>query len=174
MLIRKSERVGASPTLATPHRGIKIRVVTITNARQLARKETKMFNFGKFNKKRLFNVELTGDEEYTNLETLVHDNGMDAEYRLRAVYIGTKSQFDPETPLVLIDGFYVNLPQHQLAEVKAILNDQSAIRAINDGTAGFKIVTYEQKKFRKTCYAAEWCSVEPDDDDDPNAMFGAQ
>lgn len=133
-----------------------------------------MYRFEKFNKARVFNVELTGDEDYTNLETLFHDNGEDAAYRLRALYIGTKSLYDPETPLALIDELYVNLPQHQLGEVKAILADPAAIRAINDGTAGFKIVKYHQAKFNRDCYKAEWCSVEPEDVDDPNEMFGKQ
>ena len=133
-----------------------------------------MYNFGKFNKARLFEVELTGDEEYTNLDTLISNNGEDAAYRLRALYIGTKSLYDPESPLALIDGWYVNLPQHQLPEVKAILADPAAVRAINNGTAGFKIVKYHQAKYNRDCYKAEWCSVEPEDETDPSEMFGAQ
>ena len=69
--------------------------------------------FTSFNKKRLFNVD-TSEFDYTKLEDLYKKNGPDWEYQLKAVYIGTKSEFDPETPMVAIDGFYVNLPVHQL------------------------------------------------------------
>lgn len=113
------------------------------------------FNFSKLNKERLFDVD-TSDFEYTNLEELFEENGDDMVYKVTGVYVGTKSQFDDETPLVAIVDRYVNLPQHQLSQVKDILADKAAIKAINDGKCGFVIESYYQKRFKKTCYVARW------------------
>ena len=115
------------------------------------------FNFSKFNKERLFDVDTSGFD-YVNLEDLFQENGEDAVYKLTGVYVGTKSQFDDETPLVATDNVYVNLPQHQLSEIKSMLADKGAIKAINEGQAGFVIESYYQKRFKKTCYAARWGS----------------
>ncbi len=119
-----------------------------------------MFNFSKFNKKQIFTAEVTGDEEYTNLQYLYERDGEGAVYTIKALYIGTKSSFDPETPLVLIDGWYVNLPVHQLGEIKEMLANPQAIQAINDGKAAFTIATYFQKRFNRTCYKAVWCNAD--------------
>lgn len=113
------------------------------------------FNFSKFNKERLFDVD-TSDFEYTNLEDLYEKNGANATYKVCGLYIGTKSMFDDETPLVATDTCYVNLPQHQLEEVKAMLASKDAVKAINNGECGFAIDSYFQKRFNKTCYAARW------------------
>lgn len=121
--------------------------------------------FTSFNKKRLFNVD-TSEFDYTKLEDLYKKNGPDWEYQLKAVYIGTKSEFDPETPMVAIDGFYVNLPVHQLEEIKEMLGNPRAIKAINEGKAGFIIRHYFQKRFNKDCYSAEWIDVDPADYED--------
>ena len=117
------------------------------------------FNFSKFNKERLFDVD-TSSFDYVNLEDLYTANGEDQVYKLTGVYIGTKSEFDDESPLVAIEDSYVNLPQHQLAEIKAMLADKAAIKAINEGQAGFVIESYYQKRFKRTCYAARWGSYE--------------
>jgi len=116
------------------------------------------FNFEKLNKKQIFSYEVSGEESYTNLEYLFKRDGEDSSvtYQIHGVYIGTKSNFDPEVPMVLIENFYVNLPVHQLDEVKQILADPEAIRAINEGKAGFSITTYLQKRFNRICYKAVW------------------
>lgn len=117
------------------------------------------FNFSKFNKERLFDVDTSGFD-YVNLEDLFEENGEDHVYKITGVYIGTKSTFDDESPIIAIEDTYVNLPQHQLPEVKAMLADKAAIKAINDGQAGFVIDSYYQKRFKKTCYAARWGSYD--------------
>lgn len=116
--------------------------------------------FSKFNKERLFNLD-TADFQYTDLESLYKKNGANQEYVLRGVYIGTKSNFSDESPIIATDNFYINLPQHQLGEIKEMLADPRAIQAINDGEAGFKIDTYFQSRFKKTCYKAVWIDVDP-------------
>lgn len=122
------------------------------------------FTFGSFNKERLFNVDTTSFD-YTSLESLFEENGEDSVYQILGAYIGTKSQFDPETPLVAIDGYYVNIPVFQLSEVKAMLDSRQAIAAINAGLAGFTIEQYEKKlkKGSRTCYKAVWCDYNEDE-----------
>ena len=113
------------------------------------------FTFAKFNKERLFDIDTT-DFDYCNLEDLYNLNGEDAVYQVRGLYIGTKSNFDPETPILATDSEYVNLPVHQLADVKAMLADKAAISAINAGECGFVIEKYHQKRFNRDCYSAVW------------------
>lgn len=113
------------------------------------------FNFASFNKERLFDVDTSGFD-YVNLEDLYSRDGGDTVYRVKGVYIGTKSQYDDETPLIAIDDCYVNLPQHQLPDIKNMLANKTAIAGINEGELGFVIDSYYQKRFKKTCYAARW------------------
>lgn len=131
------------------------------------------FSFSSFNKERLFTFDcnkIAG--EYTNLETLFNEDGEGKEYQIKGIYISTSSQFDPEAPIVALANTYVNLPQHQLADIKSMLENKGAINAINNGMAGFTIRQYERtiktgKKLNtKTCYQAEWCDVIPSDFDD--------
>lgn len=119
--------------------------------------------FGKFNKERIFTIDTSGFD-YKSLGELESEYGEDTPIRLRGVYIGTKSQFDPEVPIIATDECYVNLPVHQLDEIKAMLKDPAAIRAINNGEAGFTIGTYFQKRFNKECYKAVWCDYEDEVD----------
>ena len=119
-------------------------------------------NFSKFNKERLFNINTTGFD-YINLEDLYRKNKEGKQYKVYGLYIGTKSEFAPETPIVALENCYVNLPVHQLAEVQAMLSDRSAIQGIRNGECGFTIQRYYQQKYKKDCYKAVWCNYEPDE-----------
>lgn len=123
------------------------------------------FNFTKFNKERLFTIDTTSFD-YTNLEQLYNENGSDAIYKVRGLYIGTKSIYDEEAPVIATESEYVNLPVHQLGEIKAMLADKRAIKAINDGECGFIIEEYYQARFKKNCYVARWCNYEEKQIDD--------
>ena len=134
------------------------------------------FSFSSFNKERLFTFDcnkIAGN--YTNLETMYQEDGEGKEYQIKGVYISTSSQFDPEAPIVALSNTYVNLPQHQLADIKAMLANKGAINAINAGLAGFTIRQYERtvksgkKLIAKTCYQAEWCDVIPSDFEEENS-----
>lgn len=132
------------------------------------------FSFSNFNKERLFDFDtsnITG--KYTDLEGLFKLYGPDKEYQLKAVYISKFSQFAPEAPIAALADTYVNLPSHQLADIKSMMNDANAIRAINTGYAGFTIRPYEKKMTLKngkvktdTFYSAEWIDVDPADYED--------
>lgn len=129
------------------------------------------FSFSNFNKERLFTFDtslITG--KYTNLEELFKENGPDKEYQLKAVYLSKFSQFADEAPIAALADTYVNLPSHQLDDIKSMMNNPNAVRAINTGYAGFKIRPYEKtvtlksgKTKVETYYSAEWVDVDPED-----------
>lgn len=56
-------------------------------------------------------------------------------------------------------GCYVNLPVHQLHEVKAMIADEAAVNAINQGGLSFTIRKYFMAKYSKWCYAARWMNT---------------
>ena len=118
-------------------------------------------SFASFNRERLFDVD-TSDFDYIKLKDLHERDGQDHIYIVRGVYIGTKSEFADESPLVAIDDFYVNLPQFQLLDIKEMLNSKQAINAINNGEAGFIIEEYVKtlkSGAKKKCYKAVWVDV---------------
>lgn len=137
------------------------------------------FNFSSLNKERMFDFDtskITG--EYTNLESLYQRDGEDTQYQVKAVYVSTKSEYNDESPILALADTYVNLPQHQLPDIKAMINTPSAVAAINNGFCGFKIRKYEKqlknKKGKlqpKTCYSAEWINVDPDDFADSESEY---
>lgn len=122
-------------------------------------------NFSRFNKERLFAVNTAGFD-YVNLEDLYTRNKADKIYKVCGLYIGTKSQFDPEVPIVALNDTYVNLPVHQLSEVQSMLSSPQAIQGIRNGECGFTIQHYYQQRYKKDCYKAVWCNYIPDDTED--------
>lgn len=113
------------------------------------------FNFTKINRERLFNVD-TQSYDYMKLEELYKRDGEGTIYPVLGLYIGTKSDINPEEPVIATDEAYVNLPVHQLTDVKTMLADKRAIAAINNNECGFVIEKYEQKRYNRTCYTARW------------------
>lgn len=116
--------------------------------------------FGKFNKERLFTQDTAGFA-YISIEEAAEKYGTDTEpIKLTGVYISNKSQFSDEAPIIATEEEYINLPMHQLSEVKEILTDKAAIRAINSGEAGVYFTTYFQKRFQRTCYKVVWADYD--------------
>ena len=132
------------------------------------------FSFSSLNKERVFDFDTTKiSGNYTNLEQLQARDGEDVKYQIKGAYISTKSEYNDESPIIALEDTYVNLPQHQLTEVKEMLASKNAIAAINGGFAGFVIRKYVKnikakngKMKPKDCYSAEWCDVDPDDFED--------
>lgn len=122
-------------------------------------------SFASFNKERLFNID-TADFDYVKLKDLFEANGPDEIYPIRGIYVGGKSEYYEETPILATDSFYVNLPQHQLIDIKDMLNSRQAINCINNGGAGFTIEKYIKKLksgAKKECYKAHWVDMESGD-----------
>lgn len=126
------------------------------------------FSFSsEFNVKKLFNVDCS-EYEYKKLEDLWKENSVipDGEeeevctkiFPVCGIYLNEKSMYDPQ-PTIATDECYVNFPAHMYKASVDIINDPRAVRAINDGKVGFRIIRYEQKRFSKICYTAEWVDM---------------
>ena len=79
-------------------------------------------------------------------------------YQIKAVFINKKSKFGP-SPVIGLDTCLVDLPAHCLDDVEAILADPEIIDSINEGKAGFSVVTYEDKN-GITRYSVNWEDIE--------------
>lgn len=118
------------------------------------------FSFSSMNRER---------KQYVNLESLFTHDGEGTEYQIKNAWINTKSAFNPESAVVEIGMYNVNIPPHQVYEVKNMLASEDALAAIREGRAGFVIREYDKeltngkKKVIKKCYAAEWIDVDPED-----------
>ena len=118
------------------------------------------FSFAnQYNTERHFDINTEGFE-YKSLEELYISD--DVVYPVRGLYINKKGLYG-DAPLLATDTFYVNLPQHMLDSVVDILNDKRAIHAVNDGTVGFTIYRYVQRRFNKECYNIKWVDIDPRD-----------
>lgn len=132
------------------------------------------FSFNSFNNERLFTFDTTPiTGKYVKLKELYEKYGADKVYQIKALFINTKSDINEEEPVAALEDTYVNLPVHQLRDVKKMRGDKIAVSAINRGYCGFTIRVYEKEvgKSIKTCYAAQWCDVDPEDFvDDPSDL----
>ena len=109
----------------------------------------------KFNKGNKFTFRMGDDVEYVSLGVLFNTNP-EKIYDVKALYINTKSKFG-DTPCVAIDySTIVNLPNHLLETVKEMIYDAECVTAINNNEVKFKIYSYKDKTFNKTCYSVEW------------------
>ena len=109
----------------------------------------------KFNKGSKFNFKTDDDPQYVSLEVLYNKNP-DQIHDVKALYINIKSRFG-DAPCVAIDPvIIVNLPSHLLETVKEMINDDECVAAINNNEVKFKIYSYKDKTFNKTCYGVEW------------------
>lgn len=117
--------------------------------------------FTQFNKEFVHFTVLDEDQfdrkKYHKLADLYDEENPDKVFNLRGLFIGTKSELPdvPESPIAATDNFYVNLPVHQLEDVKAIRANKAAVSAMNKGRAGFKIRKYTSV-YNTECYAVEW------------------
>ena len=110
------------------------------------------FNINKGSK---FTFKPADDSQYVSLEVLYNKNP-DQIHDVKALYINTKSRFG-DAPCVAIDPvIIVNLPKHLLETVKEMINDDECVDAINNNEVKFKIYSYKDKTFNKTCYGVEW------------------
>lgn len=122
------------------------------------------FSFGKkYNKEKIFTID-TSEFEYYSLEDIYDKDDPDKVFVLRGVYINTKSMFEP-APVIATEDYYVNLPSHLLESCKEMINDYTAVKAINEGMAGFTVYEYYQKRFNRNCYSIRWCDIEPNNID---------
>ena len=109
----------------------------------------------KFNKGIKFTLKTADDVQYVSLEELYCEDPKQI-HDVKALYINTKSKFG-DAPCVAVDPvIIVNLPKHLLETVKEMINDAECVQAINNNEVKFKIYSYKDSNFSKTCYSVKW------------------
>lgn len=95
---------------------------------------------------------------YKSLEEL-YKASADAIYILRGIYINRRSRYG-DSPVAILDKYFVNLPQHLLQTAEEMLRDEETIQDIKAGRAGFEVETYTSKEGR-LCYGVHWLDIRP-------------
>lgn len=110
----------------------------------------------KFNKSGSKFTFRTGNEvDYLSLEDLFTKNPVEV-HPVRALYINTKSKYGDRPCIVVDECTVINLPEHMLDDVKAMINDSECVDEINNGKVCFKVYQYQSKNFNRTCFGVEW------------------
>lgn len=79
--------------------------------------------------------------EFVNLEKL--DSLFPKQtFTIHAMFINKKSRYG-DSPVLVLDDFTVNLPQHLTETVKAMIQDFELVAAVNQRRIGFTIYTYQ-------------------------------
>lgn len=81
---------------------------------------------------------------FTKPAELVAQNGIDATYVLRAMYINKGGQFGLE-PVLVTDDFILNAPSHMVEKVEQIIDDGESTQLVNNGEVAFKLYEYKNK-----------------------------
>lgn len=100
----------------------------------------------------------TENFKYYSLEDLYKNNGKDRQYKLLGVYINKKSKFG-DAPVAILSDMFVNLPAHELDNIKEMLSNNEAIEVIKAGKLGFIIEPYTSKNFGTDCYGVRWIDL---------------
>lgn len=119
--------------------------------------ERKSFGQKNQSSERLFDVD-TKDYAFTSLGELYKEYGEKKEYKLQGLFINKKSKFGSQ-PVAIIEGCLIDLPSHMTEQVNTILADPEQIEDIKNGTAGFTIYSYENKKFGNVCYSVNFIDI---------------
>lgn len=82
----------------------------------------------------------------------------EAVHTLKGLYINTKGNFG-DHPVAICDGYFIDLPENLLDDVKEILKSEEDINDIKAGKVGFKIEEYQSEKFKKICYGIRWSDI---------------
>ena len=93
------------------------------------------FNFSKYNR---------AGQEYKTLEGLYLEKP-DFKHPVRSIYINTKSKFG-DAPVVVSDGYNINLPKHMAATVSEMIEDPEAMALIRAGKVAISIYTYTNEE----------------------------
>lgn len=106
----------------------------------------------RFNKGNRFDVDTNGFD-FLKLSELERGK----VYKLKGVYINNKGSYGP-SPVAIIEGHFVNLPNYTLSVVQDMLTDDEAIDWIKSGKTGFKVRPYQDKNGTERL-GVEWVDV---------------
>lgn len=113
----------------------------------------------KYNKGNIiFDIDIT-DFNFIKLEDIYSLYGKNV-IKVDGLYINKKSIYDPHPVAINIEEkMLIDLPQHMTETVEEILKDSESISLIKRGCVGLRAQKYTDKKYKKTCYGAEWVDL---------------
>lgn len=115
----------------------------------------KKYNKGK---ERIFDIDIT-DFRFMSMEDVFKNFGENT-IKVDGLYINTKSDYgDHPVAINVDDGLLIDMPQHMTEVVEEILKDSESISLIKKGYVGLRAQKYISKKYKKTCYGAEWVDM---------------
>ena len=94
---------------------------------------------------------------YVKPVDLANQNGIDAVYTIRAMYVNKGGKFGDE-PVIVTDDFILNAPHHLVDTVRDVIDDGESTQLVNSGQAAFKL--YEYKNAKGNQLGVSWCDVE--------------
>lgn len=113
----------------------------------------------KYNKGNIiFDIDIT-DFQFIKLED-VFSKFDKKPIKVDGLYINTKSDYGDHPVAINVDnGLLIDLPEHMTDTVNEILKDGESISLIKKGVVGLRAQKYISKKYKKTCYSAEWVDL---------------
>lgn len=99
----------------------------------------------------------TNGFQFVNRAEAYKENA-DTVHTVKGLYINTKGNFG-DHPVAICDGYFLDLPENLLDDVKDILHSEEDISTIKAGKVGFKVEEYVSEKFKKTCYGIRWVDI---------------
>lgn len=126
------------------------------------KEEDKIMSFAsKHNKStaNLFHFQQDEGVPWTKLSEL-YSHGYTSEEKAivcLGLYINRSGRYEPY-PVMLCQGYNVNLPSHMVNDVEEILSSQEDIDAINNATVGAYVYEYTNKRGGKS-YGLRWVDI---------------
>lgn len=106
----------------------------------------------------IFDIDIT-DFNFIKLETVYKKFG-DNVIKVDGLYINKKGRYNPHPVAINIEEkMLIDLPEHMTETVEEILKDSESISLIKKGCVGLRAQKYTDKKYKKTCYSAEWVDL---------------
>ena len=113
----------------------------------------------KYNKGNIiFDIDIS-DFSFMKLSDIYTSYGKNV-VKVDGLYINKKGRYDPHPVAINIEEkTLIDLPEHMTETVEKILKDSESISLIKRGCVGIRAQKYTDKKYKKTCYSAEWVDM---------------
>lgn len=106
----------------------------------------------------IFDIDIS-DFSFSKLSDIYTSYGKNV-IKVNGLYINKKSKFSPHPVAINVEEkMLIDLPEHMTETVEEILKDSESISLIKRGCVGLRAQKYTDKKYKKTCYSAEWVDL---------------
>ena len=113
----------------------------------------------KYNKGNIiFDIDIS-DFNFMNLSDIYTSYGKNV-IKVDGLYINKKGKYSPHPVAINVEEkMLIDLPKHMTEVVEEILKEGESISLIKRGCVGIRARKYTDKKYKKTCYSAEWVDL---------------